>query len=83
VNVVVDQIEDPRYRAVAKQIVKKSGAGLYGKAGSGLTGRGLSGSGLSGSGLSGRGLSGAGLKKSAVVRPAVMPREPRFQKRFS
>jgi hypothetical protein len=85
VNVVVDQIEDPRYRAVAKQIVKKSGAGLYGKAGSGLTGRGLSGSGLSGSGLSGsglsgRGLSGAGLKKSAVVRPAVMPREPRFQK---
>ena len=80
VNVVVDQIEDPRYRAVAKQIVKKSGAGLYGKAGAGLTGRGLSGSGLSGSGLSGRGLSGAGLKKSAVVRPAVMPREPRFQK---
>jgi len=80
VNVVVDQIEDPRYRAVAKQIVKKSGAGLYGKAGSGLTGRRLSGSGLSGSGLSGRGLSGAGLKKSAVVRPAVMPREPRFQK---
>jgi len=59
VNVVVDQIEDPRYRAVAKQIVKKSGAGLYGKAGSGLTGRGLSGSGLSGSGM----------------RPAVMPRE--------
>jgi len=59
VNVVVDQIEDPRYRAVAKQIVKKSGAGLYGKAGYGLTGRGLSGSGLSGSGM----------------RPAVMPRE--------
>jgi len=46
VNVVVDQIEDPQYRAVAKQIVKKSGAGLYGKAGSGLTGRGLSGSGM-------------------------------------
>jgi len=45
---VVDQIEDPRYKAIAKQIVKKSGAGLYGKAGSGLTGRGLSGSGLSG-----------------------------------
>ena len=80
VNVVVDQIDDPRYKAIAKQIVKKSGAGLYGKAGAGLTGRGLSGSGLSGSGLSGRGLSGAGLKKSAVVRPAVMPREPRFQK---
>ncbi len=32
VNVVVDQIEDPRYRALAKQIVKKSRAGLYGKA---------------------------------------------------
>jgi len=85
VNLVVDKIENPQYRAVAKQIVKKSGAGLYGKAGAGLTGRGLSGSGLSGSGLSGsglsgRGLSGAGLKKSAVVRPAVMPREPRFQK---
>jgi len=47
VNVVVDQIEDPRYKAIAKQIVKKSGAGLYGKAGSGLTGKGLSGSGLS------------------------------------
>ena len=34
VNMVVDNIEDPQYRAVAKQIVKKSGAGLYGKAGS-------------------------------------------------
>ena len=57
VNVVVDQIEDPRYRAVAKQIVKKSGAGLYGKAGQGLRGQGLRGQGLSGSGM----------------RPAVMP----------
>ena len=56
VNVVVDQIEDPRYRAVAKQIVKKSGAGLYGKAGQGLRGQGLSGSGLSGQGLSGSGM---------------------------
>ena len=55
VNLVVDNIEDPRYRAVAKQIVKKSGAGLYGKAGAGLTRCGLSGSGLSGSGLSGSG----------------------------
>ena len=63
VNMVVDNIEDPQYRAVAKQIVKKSGAGLYGKAGSGLTGRGLSGSGLSGSGLSGSGLSGSGMRK--------------------
>ena len=97
VNMVVDNIEDPRYKAIAKQIVKKSGAGLYGKAGSGLTGKGLSGSGLSGQGLSGSGLSGSGLKKSAVVkepfdmvdmrerrsavvRPAVMPRKPRFEK---
>ena len=78
VNVVVDNIEDPRYRALAKQIVKKSGAGLYGKAGSGLTGKGLSGSGLYGSGLygsglygygsglSGRGLSGYGLSGSGM-----------------
>jgi len=71
--------------------VKKSGAGLYGIAGSGLTGRGLSGSGLSGSGLSGRGLSGAGLKKHPDFehrgrihilpyepRPSVMPRKSRF-----
>ena len=65
VNVVVDQIEDPRYKAIAKQIVKKSGAGLYGKAGAGLTGRGLSGSGLSGSGMR--------QKRLAVMRPAVMP----------
>ena len=51
-------------------LVKKSGAGLYGKAGSGLTGKGLSGSGLSGSGLSGQGLSGSGMRKRypAVVR---------------
>jgi len=66
VNLVVDQIENPQYRAVAKQIVKKSGAGLYGKAGSGLTGKGLS-----GSGLSGQGLSGSGMRKRY---PAVMPR---------
>jgi len=59
VNLVVDQIEDPRYRAVAKQIVKKSGAGLYGKAGQGLRGSGLSGSGLK--------------KKHRDMRPAVMP----------
>ena len=75
VNVVVDQIEDPRYKAVAKQIVKKSGAGLYGKAGQGLSGQGLS-----GSGLSGQGLSGSGMERSAVIRPAVMPRKPRFEK---
>jgi len=71
VNMAVDNIEDPQYRAVAKQIVKKSGAGLYGKAGAGLTGKGLSGSGLSGSGLSGSGLSGSGMRKRypAVMRP--------------
>jgi len=56
VNLVVDQIEDPRYKGLAKQIVKKSGAGLYGKAGSGLTGQGLRGQGISGQGLSGSGM---------------------------
>jgi len=66
VNMVVDNTEDPQYRAVAKQIVKKSGAGLYGKAESDLTGKGLS-----GSGLSGQGLSGSGMRKRY---PAVMPR---------
>jgi hypothetical protein len=70
INVVVDQIEDPRYRAVAKQIVKKSGAGLYGKAGQGLRGQGLSGHGLSGSGLSG---SGMRKRYPAVVQPSGMP----------
>jgi hypothetical protein len=93
VNMVVDNIEDPRYKAIAKQIVKKSGAGLYGKAGSGLTGKGLS-----GSGLSGRGLSGSGMRNRRPMpdfdeedmgrirtlpyepRPAVMPRKSRFQK---
>ena len=77
VNVVVDQIEDPQYRAVAKQIVKKSGAGLYGKAGAGLTGLGLRGQGLSGQGLSGSGLSGQGLSGSGMRKryPAVVRRE--------
>ena len=93
VNVVVDNIEDPRYRALAKQIVKKSGAGLYGKAGSGLTGKGLSGSGLYGSGLygygsglSGRGLSGSGMRNRRPMRDfdeedmgrmRILPYEPR------
>ena len=89
VNVVVDQIEDPRYRALAKQIVKKSGAGLYGKAGSGLTGKGLTGKGLSGRGLSGYGLSGSGMREEDMGRihtlpyerrPAVMPPKSRFKK---
>jgi len=80
VNVVVDKIEDPQYRAIAKQIVKKSGAGLYGKAGSGLTGHGLSGQGLSGSGLKKSAVVKEPFdmvdmreRRSAVVRPAVMP----------
>jgi hypothetical protein len=91
VNVVVDNIEDPQYRALAKQIVKKSGAGLYGKAGSGLTGKGLSGSGLHGSGLSGRGLSGSGMRNRQPMceedmgrgRNVIQPypsRVPRFEK---
>jgi len=93
VNVVVDQIEDPRYRALAKQIVKKSGAGLYGKAGSGLTGKGLSGSGLSGYGLSGSGMRNRRPMREEDMgrmrilpyepRPAVMPRKSRFQKEGS
>jgi hypothetical protein len=93
VNVVVDQIEDPRYKAVAKQIVKKSGAGLYGKAGSGLTGRGLSGQGLSGRGLKKdnyKGRNSFDLEdrgrmhilpyEPSLPRPAVMPRKSRFEK---
>ena len=82
VNLVVDEIEDPRYKALAKQIVKKSGAGLYGKAGSGLTGQGLRGQGLSGSGMRKRRPMpdfdeedmGKMRARPAVVRPAVMPR---------
>jgi len=84
VNVVVDQIEDPRYRALAKQIVKKSGAGLYGKAGSGLTGKGLSGRGLSGYGLSGSGMREEDMGRIHTLpyerRPAVMPPKSRFKK---
>ena len=96
VNVVVDQIEDPRYRALAKQIVKKSGAGLYGKAGSGLTGKGLSGSGLSGYGLSGSGMRNRrpmrdfdeeDMGRMRILpyepRPAVMPRKSRNNKEGS
>ena len=92
VNVVVDQIEDPQYRAVAKQIVKKSGAGLYGKAGSGLTGQGLRGQGLSGSGLSGSGMRKRYPQEDMgqmrilpergrnVIQPYPPRRVPRFEK---
>ena len=51
--------------------MKKSGAGLYGKAGSGLTGKGLS-----GSGLSGKGLSGSGLKKDKYRGRKFIDEEP-------
>ena len=90
VNTVVDQIEDPQYRAVAKQIVKKSGAGLYGKAGSGLTGRGLSGSGLSGSGMRNRrrmpNFDEEGMGKMRILpergRNVIQPYPPRRIPRF-
>ena len=90
VNVVVDNIEDPQYRAVAKQIVKKSGAGLYGKAGSGLTGRGLSGSGLSGSGMRNRrrmpNFDEEGMGKMRILpergRNVIQPYPPRRMPRF-
>jgi len=90
VNVVVDNIEDPQYRAVAKQIVKKSGAGLYGKAGSGLTGRGLSGSGLSGSGMRNRrpmrDFDEEGMGKMRILpergRNVIQPYPPRRMPRF-
>jgi hypothetical protein len=48
VNVAVDMIDDPELKMITKQVVKKAGAGLYGKAGRGLRGSGLSGRGLSG-----------------------------------
>ena len=90
VNVVVDNIEDPQYRAVAKQIVKKSGAGLYGKTGSGLTGRGLSGSGLSGSGMRKRrpmpNFDEEGMGKMRILpergRNVIQPYPPRRIPRF-
>jgi len=74
VNVVVDQIEDPQYRAIAKQIVKKSGAGLYGKTGQGLRGSGLSGRGLKKPIV----LEGSGQMHTQPHRP-VLPK-PRFEK---
>jgi len=75
VNVAVDKIEDPKYKMIAKAVVKEAGAGLYGKAGQGLTGAGLRGDGLRGSGV----------PKSALKqgKPTTMPvkkRKPRFEK---
>jgi len=72
VNVAVDKIEDPKYKMIAKAVVKEAGAGLYGQAGDGLTGAGLRGDGLRGSGV----------PKSAR-KPSIMPvkkRKPRFEK---
>tara|TARA_R110000764_G_scaffold37577_5_gene83559 strand:- start:1141 stop:2400 length:1260 start_codon:yes stop_codon:yes gene_type:complete len=89
VNVAVDMIEDPNTKMVAKQVVKKAGAGLYGKAGQGLRG-----SGLTGKGLSGRGLSGGAIAKESkadfedkmmkrekpVYTTMPVKRKPRFEK---
>ena len=78
VNVAVDKIEDPQYKMVAKEIVKKAGAGLYGKAGQGLRGNGLTGKGLRGDGLSGAGVGKHPIKKG---KPTTMPvKKPRFEK---
>jgi hypothetical protein len=76
VNVAVDMIDDPQVRMITKEIVKKAGAGLYGKAGQGLRG-----SGLSGRGLSGRGLSGGGVMRDEPVYTTMpVKRKPRFEK---
>jgi hypothetical protein len=76
VNVAVDMIDDPELKMITKQVVKKAGAGLYGKAG-----RGLRGSGLSGRGLSGRGLSGGALtEQDKVYTTMPVKRKPRFEK---
>jgi len=76
VNLVVDEIEDPKYKAIAKQIVKKSGAGLYGKAGSGLTGQGLRGQGLSGSGMRKRYAGGKNKNHVEELEARILPHRP-------
>ena len=71
VNVAVDMIDDPELKMITKQVVKKAGAGLYGKAGRGLRG----------SGLSGRGLSGGALtEQDKVYTTMPVKRKPRFEK---
>ena len=76
VNVAVDMIDDPQYKAVAKAIVKKAGAGLYGKAGSGLRGSGLSGKGLKGSGLSGGAIENKMMKREKPVYTTMPVKRP-------
>ena len=80
VNVAVDMIDDPQVKMITKEIVKKAGAGLYGKAGQGLRGSGLRGSGLSGSGLSGSGVIKDLDKKQPVYTTMPVKRKPRFEK---
>ena len=71
VNVAVDMIDDPELKMITRQVVKKAGAGLYGKAGRGLRG----------SGLSGRGLSGGALtEQDKVYTTMPVKRKPRFEK---
>jgi hypothetical protein len=81
VNVVVDKIDDPQYKMVAKEIVKKAGAGLYGKAGQGLRGSGLTGKGLTGKGLSGGAIENKMMKREKPVYTTMpVKRTPRFEK---
>ena len=71
VNVAVDMIDDPELKMITRQVVKKAGAGLYGKAGRGLRG----------SGLSGRGLSGGALtEQDKVYTTMPVKRKTRFEK---
>ena len=80
VNVAVDKIEDPKYKMIAKAVVKEAGAGLYGQAGDGLTGAGLTGAGLRGDGLRGNGIPKHALKPSKPTTMPVKKRKPRFEK---
>jgi hypothetical protein len=72
VNVAVDMIDDPQVKMITKEIVKKAGAGLYGKAGQGLRGSGLTGKGLSGGEVD--------MKKRPVYTTMPVKRKPRFEK---
>jgi hypothetical protein len=73
VNLTIQQIDDPQYKAIAMALAKQAGSGLY--AGKGLTGKGLSGMGLSGMGLSGLGK----IIKKGVLRE-TKPVRGRFEK---
>jgi hypothetical protein len=81
VNVAVDMIDDPQLKMITRQVVKKAGAGLYGKAGQGLRGSGLTGKGLSGSGLSGGAIENKMMKREKPVYTTMpVKRKPRFEK---